>query len=250
MSIFRTFIEANQFLSKKFDLLMPPSFRVDGNMDFIRDFAPKYLRKGQLIVDIGAGKQPYLSIERKRHLQARVVGIDISQAELNRAPPGSYDEVVCADITKYEGSQVGDIALCQSLLEHVQDTELAIRGIASTLRPGGMVVLFVPCRNALFARLNLLLPEDLKRTILFTIFPKARHDQGFKSYYHRCTPDDFREISRLHGLRQVEFREYYMSAYFSFFFPAFAIWRIWTILARAVFGAQAAETFCMALKKE
>jgi 2-polyprenyl-6-hydroxyphenyl methylase/3-demethylubiquinone-9 3-methyltransferase len=199
--------------------------------------------------DVGGGKQPYINRETKERLGLKVVGLDIDADELARAPQGLYDEVVCADITRFSGPGTADLLVCQALLEHVSDVGAAFTSIASILRPGGRAVIFVPSRNAVFARLNLLLPEKVKRWVLFQVYPQSRVGGGFRSYYDRCTPMDFRELIKTNGLQEIEFRPYYESAYFSFCLPAHIVWRLWTQLFRLMKGDQAAETFCLAFVK-
>lgn len=251
MNFARRFIDMNRRCSRAFDaMLIPEEFQIDGNRDFIDNFAKKYLRQGMTVFDVGGGKQPYINRETKEALGLKVVGLDIDAKELSRAPPGLYDDVICADITKHVGSGTADLLVCQALLEHVNDVSAAFKSIASILRPGGRAVIFVPSRNAIFARLNLLLPEKFKRWILFKVFPQASVDAGFPSYYDRCTPLEFRKLTKTNGLQEIEFRPYYESAYFSFFLPAHMVWRLWTQLFRLVRGDQAAETFCFAFVKE
>lgn len=251
MNPVRSFIDFNRRCSHGFDAaVIPAKLRLDGNRDFIDNFAKKYLRPGMTVYDVGGGKQPYIDGETKRRLGLKVVGLDIDAGELSRAPSGLYDEVVCADITAFSGPGTADLLVCQALLEHVSDVGAAFRSIASILRPGGKAVIFVPSRNAVFARLNLMLPEAFKRRVLFTIFPQARVDAGFPSYYDQCTPREFRELIKNNGLREIEFCPYYQSAYFSFFLPAHVLWRCWTLLFRALKGDQAAETFCLAFDKQ
>jgi SAM-dependent methyltransferase len=251
MAIARGFIEMNRRCSRAFDAVMvPEKFRTDGNRDFIDNFARKYLKPGLIVYDVGGGKQPYINRETKQKLGLKVVGLDIDASERARAPQGLYDQVVCADITKFAGPGTADLVVCQALLEHVSDVGAAFKSFASILRPGGRAVIFVPSRNAVFARLNLLLPEKFKRWVLFQVFPQARVDGGFRSFYDRCTPREFRQLMKENGLQEVEFRPYYESAYFSFFFPAHMLWRLWTTLFRLVKGDQAAETFCLAFVKK
>jgi SAM-dependent methyltransferase len=251
MNLARAFIELNRRCSRAFDaMLVPEKCRVDGNRDFIDHFALKYLKPGLTVYDVGGGKQPYINRATKERLGLKVVGLDIDANELARAPQGLYDEVVCADITKFAGPGTADLLVCQALLEHVSDVSAAFTSIASILRPGGRAVIFVPSRNAVFARLNLLLPEKIKRWILFKVFPQAKADGGFRSYYDRCTPLEFRKLINTNGLQEIEFRPYYESAYFSFFLPAHMVWRLWTLLFRVVKGDQAAETFCLAFVKK
>jgi len=251
MNLFRAFIDINRRLSKWFDeKFLPLSYIKDGNNDFIYKMAPSYLQLGMKIYDVGGGKQPYISLEKKVALDLYVVGIDISQSELDLAPLGSYDEVICSDIANVQGHADGDLVICQAVLEHVQDTDGAIKSIASLLRPGGKALIFVPSRNAIFARLNLLLPQSIKQKILYTIYPSTRSTQGFPSFYYKCTPNEFTAMACQNGLTEVESRYYYKSSYFSFLFPVYVIWRVWIVLFRALAGHQSAETFSMALKKD
>jgi 2-polyprenyl-3-methyl-5-hydroxy-6-metoxy-1,4-benzoquinol methylase len=246
----RSVINGQVWLSKKFDRLLPALFRVDGNRDFVDSFAPRHMAKGIRIYDVGSGRHPLLGQEQKATLRATVVGLDIDQNELAAAPSGCYDEAVCADVRSYRGNGDGDLVICQALLEHVNGVDQAFHAMASMLKPGGIAIVFVPSRNAVFARLNLALPAHLKRRLLFTIFPSAREGQGFKSYYDRCTPSDFRRLAAEAGLEVTEIVPYYTSSYFTFFFPLHVLWRLWVVGFRAAAGVQAAETFCMALRKD
>ena len=250
MSVLRKFLNANISLSKWFDRrFLSPSYLIDGNKDFINQMAPSYLLQGMKIYDVGGGKQPFVDVNKKNQLSLTVVGIDISQSELSRAPIGGYDETVCADIANVQGKGDGDLVICQAVLEHVKDTEGAMRSIATLLKPGGKALIFVPSRNAIFARLNILLPESVKRKILFSVFPSTSVAQGFPSFYHKCTPNDFILMAKKNGLVAGESRYYYISSYFSFLFPVYLIWRLWIMLFKAIAGHQAAETFSMVLIK-
>jgi SAM-dependent methyltransferase len=242
-------IQSQKRLSRKFDLLLPDRFRVDGNDEFIQHFARERVAPGDTVYDVGGGKQPLFSAEERVQLRLRIVGVDIDQAELRRAPPGVYDEIACADITRYKGRGDADVVICQALLEHVSNVEGALRSIASILKPGGRALLFVPSRNAVYARLNLLLPEKVKRRILFTFHPKAKKEQGFPAYYDRCTPRDFKRLIESMGLQVEEARFYYLSSYFTVFAPVYVLWRLWMLLFFALDRENSAETFSMAIRK-
>lgn len=246
----RQIINSQTWLSRKFDKLLPDEYRLDGNYDYVRTFVPKYLNKNLKIYDIGGGKRPFLSVEKKHEINATVVGIDIDGNELKNAPKGAYDEIIVSDISKFHDSNKADLLICQAVLEHVKDVESAFKAISEILKPGGTALIFVPSRNALFARLNIILPEKLKKKLLFTIFPVASERQGFPSYYNKCTPNDFKKLANLNNLSVTEERYYYISSYFSFFFPAYFIWRLWILLFHLLYGNQAAETFSLALRKE
>lgn len=247
--LLQRFVAQQVSWSAAVDGLLPQSYRLDGNRFFIDSFYGRFLRSGQVVVDVGGGKQPLISAEQKRAFGLTVIGFDISAAELGAAPAGRYDECICADITDFRGTAQADIVICQALLEHVPSTERAFRAIGSLLKPGGLALIFAPSRNAVFARLNLLLPQRLKRAILFAVFPQTRHAQGFVSYYDRCTPRDFEAMARAANLEVVERHFFFRSAYFTFFVPLHVLWRLWVALFRGLRREQAAETFVYAFRK-
>lgn len=249
-SALRTFFDWQVRLSHRFDRLLPESYRVDGHDDFRDHILPEYIDHDMMIYDVGGGARPYVTPALKREHRLRVIGLDIDARELSRAPAGAYDATICADLTRYRGRNDGDLVICQATLEHVQDTGQAFAALASLARPGGRVAIFVPSRNAVFARLNLLLPESVKRFLLFNIFPYEQvGHQGHKAHYDRCNPRQFADLARRHGF-QIERREhYFMSFYFGFLVPLHILWRLWIVSFRAMRGDQAAETFVMVLRR-
>lgn len=248
-SLFNRFTHSQQSLSRSFDRLLPVEYQVDGNRDFVEHWIEPRLKSGARIYDIGGGKNPIVGTAEKRRFGLTVIGLDIDARELEASPDGVYDEKICADITQYRGRSDADLVICQALLEHVRDSQAAIRAIASILKPGGTALIFLPSRNAVFARLNLLLPEALKRKLLYAVFPSTERDQGFPAYYDRCTPRDFRRLAGDSGLQVEVCQTYFRSGYFTFFFPLHLVWRIWMLVFRALAREQAAETFSLALKK-
>lgn len=245
----RRIINWNRRASRRFDGWLAKDYRIDGNLHFVEQVVPQYLSAGQCVYDIGAGRHPCVSLETKSRLALKVVGLDIDPNELEAAPAGAYDELHCADIRTFRGKGDADLIICQALLEHVQNVAEAFESIASILKPGGCALIFVPSRNAAFARLNLILPHRLKRAVLFAVFPEARRGQGFVSFYDRCTPADFHQLSKSNQL-QVE-REwlFWSSTYFTFLAPMHVAWRAMQRLYKLIAGRQAAETFSMVLRK-
>lgn len=245
----RKFITFQVWLSRKFDALVPLAYRIDGNSQYQQTIVPQYLGRRLKVYDVGGGSCPVISSEQKEQFGLQIIGLDIDVQALEQAPQGFYDSVICADIAEYTGTADADLVLCRAVFEHVRNVEKAFAGVASLLKPHGIAVLFVPSRNAVFARLNLLLPEPVKRWLLYTVFPHTKAKQGFPSYYHRCTPKDFEEVGKKYGLHVDSRWCYFMSAYFSCCFPCYVLWRIWIICFRFFAGEQAAETFTIAFKK-
>jgi SAM-dependent methyltransferase len=236
--------------SHRLDRLLAGELRIDGNRDFLDRIVPEYLQPGHMVYDIGGGRNPVVGAACKAKLGLKVVGVDIDAEELEAAPAALYDDAVCADISEFRGSRDADIVICQALLEHVRDTEAALKGIAGILKPGGRALLFVPSRNAVYARINRILPEGLKRRMLFAIFPEMHRDHGFPAHYDRCTPGWIERLAGKFGLVCEHRQLYFQSDYFRFCLPLHLLWRAWLILFRRVAGAEAAETFTLVLRKE
>jgi len=245
----RRLIEINQWASRRFDGWLPRKYSVDGNFAFISTIVPKYLKRGMRVVDVGGGRHPCIGVARKKELALDVIGVDISATELAAAPEDAYDSTVVSDIAVLVSDLKADLVICQALLEHVENTGGAFRAVSSMLRPGGQALIFVPSRNALFARINLILPHKVKRWLLFAIYPQARDGQGFRSFYKNCTPRDFAELAASQNLIIRELHLYWCSQYFSFCFPLHVLWRIWLLAFAAIWGANAAETFSMVLER-
>ena len=250
IGLLRRSIEAQIAWSHRFDRLLPKTLLVDGNREFLDEVVPGRLRRGIVVYDVGGGKNPVIGRDLKCELGLRTIGLDVDPAELAYADSGAYDETVCADICDYEGRGDADLVICQALLEHVPDASSALRSIASLLKPGGRALLFVPSRNALYARLNLLLPRNVTRKLLSAIFGDAGRDHGFRAYYDRCTPQSIERLARQHGLAPEECRLYFESSYFRVCFPLYAAWRAWLLFYRRVRGAEAAETFTLVLRRQ
>ncbi|PCI05292.1 MAG: hypothetical protein COB78_01385 [Hyphomicrobiales bacterium] len=232
-----------------FDKLFFPGYMKDGNGTFIEEIYPNFLTTGSTIVDIGGGSQPIVTQKIKDRFELTVIGIDIDEDELNKSPDGIYDRKICADITVINGAEdIADLIICQATLEHVRNNRESIRNISRMMKSNGKIILFIPCRNAVFARLNLLLSQGLKEKILFAIYPEKEEHQGFPAFYDLCTPGMMIEEFERNGV-SVEPTCFWTSSYFSFFFPLYVIWRLYTVIARRLLGHNYCETFILVGQK-
>ncbi len=103
-----------------------------------------------------------------------VVGLDASENMLSAAREAalklevsSRTKYICASLPlsnelREEFKSSADIILCSSVLEYVEELELAMQGLASLLRPGGVMLFSVPNRHSAFR----LLERFLKKTPL------------------------------------------------------------------------------------
>jgi 2-polyprenyl-6-hydroxyphenyl methylase/3-demethylubiquinone-9 3-methyltransferase len=247
--IARQLIASQVALSRAFDRLLPRSFRIDGSKDFKQRIVPSYLRPGLVVYDIGGGARPCVDLETKRHLGLKVTGVDIEDEQLAKAPRGLYDRTIVTDITTYQEQNAADLIVCKSTLEHVRNTEAAVATMARLLNPGGTLLVFVPSRNALYARLNVLLPQRLKMRLLSAFMPDRADHLGFPAMYDHCTPRDCCRFAAGNGLQIKELRPYYISSYFSVVFPVYVLWRVWILAYRAIAREHAAESFVLIARK-
>ncbi|MER9584699.1 methyltransferase domain-containing protein [Mesorhizobium sp. M0276] len=251
VSMLRKFMRANVAVSELLDSVLPMRLRIDGNRTFATEIAPAWLASDALVYDLGGGARPFVGLSEKRRLRLFVIGVDLDAQELSKAPRGIYDEEIEADLTSFEGRGDGDVVICQATLEHVRDGEGALRGIASCAKPGGVVAIFSPSRNAVFARLNRVLPEGVKRRLLFAIFPeKGKGHDGFPAFYDKCLPSEVETIAKRNGLEIIERRLFWKSSYFYFFVPAFLAWRIWLGVSALFLGKDAAETYAYVFRRK
>ena len=242
MQILRWVVNKNIAMSKALDRWMWPSMAIDGNRSFI-GFVRDMIGTDLVIADVGGGKSPLFSAQEVDRKRLSVMGIDIDEAELSAAPKGAYARIACADICAFSGDASADVVIVQSLLEHVHDNAAGMRGIASLCKPGGRVYTFCPNRRAWFAMINRLLPERVKRKILFAIYPHTREKQGFPAYYDRCTPREMRDAMAAAGLQVERVDCYFISSYFMFCFPLYLCWRIVTIPLMKLWPMTFCETF-------
>lgn len=241
-SALRRFFSWQVRLSKALDARFFQKFCKDGNTEFTA-LVREMLEDGSSVADIGGGKTPMFSPGEVADRRLAVTGVDIDAGELASAPPGSYARVVVGPIENVKGEPCNDFVVAQSVMEHVQDGRLAVFGLASFARPGALVTTFCPCRRAWFARLNLLLPEGLKRSLLFSVFPEKRERQGFPAHYSGCTPAEMVANMRDAGVDCVEVRLFFVSSYFMFFVPLYLFWRLATLPFMTLWPNRYCETF-------
>jgi SAM-dependent methyltransferase len=243
------FFRWQRYLSQALDRRLPKYLWTDGHRDFLDNVCPASLIRGQLVYDIGGGRSPCIDVTTKHRLELRVVGLDISRDELEAAPEWAYDDIMVSDIAQYRGHGDADLVVMSASLEHIEEVPAAFIAISSILAPGGRALIWAPSRTALYARLNLLLPEPMKNGILDLV--NGYHDEslGFRAFYRSCTPKEFRQLAECNGLRVEEERLFYVSSYFYFLLPAYFVWRLWVLTQLAIDSRSAAESFAMVLRK-
>lgn len=223
----RKFIALNVSLSGKFEKVF--SFNSDDAI-LLRKFCETF-GSDIRVADVGGGKKPAKNIVGAE-LPSEITydGYDISLDELQIAKE-HYSDIFQLDLTDESSTpqKQYDAVICLNTLEHVRDVSSSIQTLSHMVADGGKLYLKLPSRYALFAQLNLLLPNDLKKKILHKVFPHKSGD-GFPAYYDKSTPNRIVEICKENNLQLVEKNLVKWSSYFSFFLPLYVMWRLLTLM--------------------
>lgn len=208
------------------------------------------LRPGMVVLDVGGGKRPAITPEVKATLRLRVIGVDISQEEIDAAPPGCYDETICGDLTKAIELPEADLAISRSVTEHVNDPGAMYLNIFRALRPGGLVISCIPNKFAMYALLNAAIPNRLTKALLSIFHWETKEETGFPAFYHRCYPTAMETVMKGVGFKEVRTQPSYRSEYCNFFTPLHACELLWQIFTSRVRLRNLCEVFTIVAQKE
>jgi len=173
------------------------------------------LRPNMAILDVGSGRRPALT-SADRPVGSRYVGLDLSAAELRRAPAGAYDEHVVADIGEpiAELRDGFDLIVSWQVLEHVRDMQRALDHARSYLRPSGRFVALLSGRYSVFGTLNTLMPAGLGVWLLRCLL-RRDPESVFPAYYDRCSGSELGHL--MAAWTEAEITPLYLGAsYFNF----------------------------------
>lgn len=223
----RKFINLNIKLSAYFEKLF--LFEKDDSV-LLKKMFDRFDTK-TTIADVGGGKKPAKVILKRQDIDVAIYdGYDIDIDELNLARE-HYNEMFRIDLTEgYNDRFIKkyDYVICLNTLEHVNNASEAIKSLSVMLHEGGCIYLKLPCNHAIFARLNLALPQEFKQKLLHFLFPNKSGD-GFPVFYDKSTPNEYRAMLEKFGFHVQEIRLIKWSSYFSFFFPLYVFWRLITL---------------------
>jgi SAM-dependent methyltransferase len=214
----------------------PARYDTDWGQDFHSAIRSR-LRDGMSILDVGSGRSPTLDAT-DRPSATHYVGLDPSQAELDAADAGVYDEKHVADIASRRDSLVGrfDLIVSWQVIEHVKDVEAAFQNMREYLQPGGAMVLMFSGRWSPFALAGRVLPFYIGKPIVSRIMKRsASRGPVFPAYYDKCYDTEMRRL--LTGWTAATITPYYRgAAYLNFSALAFRAYLAYenTIAARRV----------------
>lgn len=203
----------------------PASFRAPFD-----ELVNERLRTDQLVLDVGGGRSPTVP-PRARPPGSRYVGLDVSLAELERAPSGAYDELIVGDISdeRPDLKERFDLVVSFQALEHVRQLERAFDNIFRYLRPGGQLVAQLSATFSVYGLLNRVTPHSVNRRLQHRLYGRPP-DTVCRAHYDHCY---FDALHRMMGpWSKVEVRPLWIAEpYFHFsrmFRSAYIAYEEWT----------------------
>jgi SAM-dependent methyltransferase len=159
------------------------------------EIAGSCLQEGRTVIDLGAGARPTIRPE-DRPEGCDYVGVDISRAELDRAPSGSYSSAYAVDVSS-PGASVGttsaDLVMSWQVLEHVQSMSTSLENMHSWLAPGGQMVALLSGSWALSSIVSTLMPHGLRSRMTRSLYGNATEDK-FPTVYDNCRASQLRRL--------------------------------------------------------
>jgi SAM-dependent methyltransferase len=149
---------------------------------------------GMTVLDLGSGRNPAVQ-PADRAGGITYVGLDLSSAELQRAPTGAYDETYVADARTHviELDERFDTVLSFQVLEHVRPLDHVVANVRRYLRPGGRFVAQFSGTFSVFGVINKIVPQRIGTWSLEKLL--QRHPESiFPAHYHHCYHTKIRKI--------------------------------------------------------
>jgi SAM-dependent methyltransferase len=173
-------------------------FEYDGLLDWLTR-----RREVNDVCEVGAGAKPVLPPEVIASRELHHTILDVSRAELDKAPDGYHK--IQADIarTNFRFPDSVDLVTSAFVAEHVGRPEVFHRNTWSMLRPGGFALHLFPTLYALPFVANRLIPEPVTARLLRRSQPFRRaegHEAKFRAYYRWCRGPTARQCARLAGV--------------------------------------------------
>ncbi len=164
------------------------------------------------VCEIGGGANPLLDLDQVNRAGLEYSILDISAAELEKAPVG-YQKIV-ADIGSagFSLQKKFDLVFSRMLAEHIKDARQFHTNVLDILTPGGFAVHFFPTLFTVPYLVNFLVPERLSQKLLNGFAQRDNYQNAkFPAYYKWCRGPVKGQIRKFMsvGFEVVEYAGFY-----------------------------------------
>lgn len=126
-----------------------------------------------VVLEAGCGSGGYIKLPQ----DSRIVGIDISEEELNKN--SIVSEKIVGDIQAYEHEpNTYDLIICWDVLEHLPHPEKAFLHLCRAVKPDGLILLAFPNVSSLKARIAKMTPHWFHVLVYRLIYGKKYGSPG------------------------------------------------------------------------
>jgi SAM-dependent methyltransferase len=182
---------------------------------FIQDLVEKFSPK--TVCDVGGGANPALPLEFITAHAIEYNVLDISAAELAKAPNGYRKIVQDIEAENIPWKEEFDFLFTKMMAEHIHHGRRFHKNVFDLLKPGGIAVHYFPTLYALPFLINKIVPEKLSSGLLNIFAPRERFRLGkFPAYYDWCYGPTPRMLDMLTsiGFEIIEYRGLIGHSYF------------------------------------
>jgi SAM-dependent methyltransferase len=170
------------------------------------------------ICDVGGGANPVLPLQFITENQLDCTILDISSAELDKAPCGYKKLVQDIEAERCGPTDLFDLVITKMMAEHLRNGRLFHKNIFSMLKPGGVAVHYFPTLYALPFLVNKWVPERLSSFLLDIFLPRDRYQRAkFPAYYSWCygpTPGMLKMLTEI-GYEIVQYNGFFGNIYYT-----------------------------------
>lgn len=181
---------------------------IDGTVVFFNR-VQALLRPGDTVLDIGCGRGSHANdpvdwrrnTQILRHKVAKVIGLD---TDPEAAANPLIDEFVHVQGEPWPLPDASiDLALCDWVIEHLEDPERTFAEASRVLKPGGYFCARTSNRQSYVSLLTRLIPDRFHRQVIARAQPQRRPEDMFRTRFRCNTAGALRRALARHGLEGV-----------------------------------------------
>lgn len=127
----------------------------------LRRILPLLSGEPKTILDAGCGRGVFSIELAKRFPNAQVIAVDIDESQLNENRKLAVRlglnnlQYIQGDVGKLPFKRIFDLVISVDNLEHIENDQAAINGLATALKDGGKIILHVPGKERRWLFLNI-----------------------------------------------------------------------------------------------